>query len=934
MIQRLARSLVLVAAALSLPLAATAQEGATGRLIGRVLEASTGRALSGAQVYVNDGVVGTLTDLNGRFVLNNVPAGTVEVTAQILGYATKSVTGVDVAPDGVETLDITVEETAVEVEGIVVEASRERGSQAFLLDERRTAAAVVEGVGSVEIGRRPDSDAAEVAQRLTGVTVSEGKYVFVRGLGERYSQTTLNGSSLPSPEPEREVVPLDLFPSGFLESLQTQKTYTPDLPADFSGGSVQIQTKDFPNRLTVRMGLGTSFNTNSHFKDEFLAYPGGGRDWLGFDDGSRDLPGIVQEIMGPVDSGQRLPADPEQRVAIGRAFQQLSTPFGYNTGTTPLNRSFNASVGGRNDFRRDGELGYFVAGTYSDSYFHQPGDRERKWRVSAFDPSLPEEGRFPNVSYLFTRGVRTVSWGTIGNFTIKPSPDQKISLRTTVNVSTEDEARRYEGLNTEDIGGTVRSDRARFISRLMLWGQLSGEHRLFADTRLEWRATAARATRDEPMLRESVYLKDGDEPFFLLPIGESGRYFWSDLTDDDLSGAVDYIIPFGLPDGEGSLKLGGQYRQRSRDFGARRLNWDFIGGAIEDIDAALADAEIVDIVRRRDQFSMEEVVEPGDLYGAEDTRAAGYALVDLPLGERLRAIGGLRVEQYDLNLTSRDSTLQELDQVDLAPSLNVTYTAADNVKIRGAVSRTVDRPEFRELAPFQFTEATSLRQLFGNPELIPADITSADLRVDWFPAPGEIISLGGFWKSMDNPIEQVFIAAASQAFSFQNAREAEVLGLEVDVQLGLDRISPALRQFGVQANYSWIDSEVEVRQGEGIFQPTNLVRPLEGQAPYVFNAGINWANDAGVEAGVFVNRFGDRLSAAGGNQIPDIYEQSRTALDATLGFPLVGGASAKIRATNLLDAEYRFEQEANGITQVQRLYQLGRTFSVSLSWEF
>jgi len=514
----------------------------------------------------------------------------------------------------VNALNITVEESAVEVEGIVVEAARERGSQAFLLDERRTSNAVVEGIGSTEIGRRADSDAAEVAQRLTGVTVSEGKYVFVRGLGERYSQTSLNGSSLPSPEPEREVVPLDLFPSGFLESLQTQKTYTPDLPADFSGGSVKIETKDFPNQFVVRLGASTSFNTNSQFEDGFLAYPGGGRDWLGFDDGTRDQPRTVADIMGPVSSGQRLPSDPQQLIEIGRSLQSLEQGFQPVTKTTPFNRSFNGSLGGRSDAFDDGELGYFLAGTYGDSYTYQPADIERKWRVSAFSPDVPEDNRRPNVDYTFTRGTRNVSWGTIGNLTVKPNPDQKVSLRTTVNLSTEDEARSYQGENREDIGGIVRSDRLRFVSRLMLWSQLSGEHALFGDAaRLEWRATAARANRDEPMLRESIYLKDGDDPFFLLPIGESGRYFWSELTDDDLSGALDLTLPFEFAGEDASLKVGGEYRNRTRDFAARRLNWDFIGGSIESIDEALRDAAIVTSVRNTGEFGIQEVVERGEL---------------------------------------------------------------------------------------------------------------------------------------------------------------------------------------------------------------------------------------------------------------------------------------------------------------------------------
>ena len=219
---------LLLSLLLTLPASAVGQ--GTGRITGRVLDVSNGQPLASAQVFVDGGAIGTITDLNGRYVLSDVPVGTVSVIAQLIGYATKTVTDVAVDGSNVVTLDITLSEAAVELEGITISADRERGGQAFLLDQRRTATAMVESVGSVDIGRRPDSDAADVAKRLTGVTVADGKYVFVRGLGERYSQTSLNGSSLPSPEPEREVVPLDLFPSGFLESLQTQKTYTPDLP--------------------------------------------------------------------------------------------------------------------------------------------------------------------------------------------------------------------------------------------------------------------------------------------------------------------------------------------------------------------------------------------------------------------------------------------------------------------------------------------------------------------------------------------------------------------------------------------------------------------------------------------------------------------------------------------------------------------------------
>jgi hypothetical protein len=917
----------------SSPVAGSDRQEATGRILGRILQASSAKPVTNAHVAI-DGGRSTLSDLNGRFILQSVPAGTVDLTVQALGYATKTVTGVEVPESDVVSLDITLEEQAIEVEGIRVSAERERGSNAFLLEERRTADAMIDAVGSMEISWRPDSDAADVAQRMTGVTVSDGKYVYVRGLGERYSQTTLNGSSLPSPEPEREVVPLDLFPSGFLESLQTQKSYTPDLAADFSGGSVQIRTRDFPSRFVGKLSVSTSANTESQFKDGFLRYGRGGMDWLGMDDGFRDQPEVIRDIMGDVRSGQRLPSDPDQLIAIGESLRQMDQAFAPHPGSTPLNRSFDLSIGGRAGISDGSELGYFFAGTYSDSYKIRTSETERKWRAEAFREGTAELST-PNVDYDFTRGTRSVSWGTIGNLAYKPSPNHQISLKTTVNLNTDDEARIYVGENSEDIGGDIRSERARFVERLMAWGQLSGEHLTVLDSRVDWRLTGARATRDEPLLRETIYKRDTQSgEFRLLDFTESARYFHSDLVDDDLSAELDWAVPFPFFGRVAEVKIGGAYRTRERGFGARRLNWRFLGNTIQDLDAALASGEIVaGSPSTANEFAIDEVVEPGDVYDATDDRAAGYAMLDIPVTDRLQAVVGARVESYSLGLISRDSTLKDLEQTDVAPAVNLVYSLADDIKLRGAVSRTLDRPEFRELAPFQFTEATSLRQLKGNPNLTPAEITSADLRLDWFFGLGEMISFGGFYKEMTAPIEQVFIAAASSAYSFQNAESATVWGLEADLQLGLGRFASLLQDLSLQANYSRIESEVTVR-AEGIFQPTNLKRPLEGQAPYVINAGLAYAGGSGVEAGLFFNRFGQRLTAAGGSGLPDIYEQPRNALDASFGFPIRSGLRGKIKGTNLLDAEYRFDQSANGYTRMQRSYTIGRTFSAGLSWEF
>ncbi len=909
-----------------------------GRIVGRVIDAATAQPLSGVQVYLDGTQRGTLTDINGRYLILRVPAGSHDLVAEMIGFTRKRVTGLQVEEGATISMDVSMEAQAIEMEAITISAEREQGSTAFLMDQRASSVSMMDAVGAMEISRSPASDAAEVAKRMTGVTVADGKYVFVRGLGGRYSQTALNGSPLPSPEPEKEVVPLDLFPAGFIESLTTQKTYTPDRPMDFSGGSVQIKTKNFPDRFTVKLGMGTSLNSNSQFQDDFIRYDGGGSDWLGMDDGTRDLPSAARNLLGDVKEGGRLPGDEVGRIVVGEALREVDLRFRPDFRDTPLNRSFNASVGGRSDLFDEGELGYFIAGTYSDTYLRIDDETERKWRTSAFRQETADLAT-PNVDYSFDRSTRSVTWGTVTNFTIKPNPNQQVSIRATLNLNTDDEGRTYAGENGEDIGGMLKTERSRFVQRLMTWGQLSGEHLLFFGSRLDWRATMARADRSEPFLRETIYVLDeGDETFRLLDFTESGRYFWSELTDDDMSAEVDWRFPFELGSREWSVKFGGAYRNRTRDFGARRLNWLFAGNTIEDLDAALESGQVVGSSPSVGEFAIDEVVEPGDIYAADDERMAGYAMMEVPVTRKFQAIIGTRVETYDLTMDSRtrfgaDSTVAAVSQTDWAPAVNLVYSLQNDFKIRGAVSQTLDRPEFRELAPFQFTEATSLRQLRGNPDLIPATIRGADLRFDWFFGPGELLSGGIFYKEMENPIEQVFVAAASSAYSFQNADEAQLYGVEMDLQLALARFSQALSAFSLQGNFAWIESEVTVSRG-GIFQPTNLERPLEGQAPYVLNLGLNYATFSGMEAGLFYNRFGERLSAAGGSGLPDIYEQPRNALDATLTFPMPQGVQVKLKATNLFDAQYRFEQSAGGITRMQRAYTTGRNFSVGLSWEF
>jgi TonB-dependent receptor len=475
----------------------------------------------------------------------------------------------------------------------------------------------------------------------------------------------------------------------------------------------------------------------------------------------------------------------------------------------------------------------------------------------------------------------------------------------------------------------------------MLWGQLSGKHDLESlNSRLDWRFSGAQASRDEPALRETVYTRSfgSTSPFTLnSDTGESGRYFYTDLTDDDFNGGVDWTWNFGGWASPASIKVGGAFRSRSRDFAARRYRWNFTSG-ITSLDSVVANGTIVGTAPANDmELQLTDLVESGDRYNADESTYAGYGMVDLPIGSRLRAVFGARVEPYDLELTTPGTTsdsvvtLSDLNQTDVLPSIGLTYALNDAMNLRLAGSRTVDRPEFRELAPFQFTEASSLRQLRGNPELEIADIYSADLKWEWFPRTGEVLSFGGFYKYLDRPIEQVFFAAASSLYSYQNADSGYLLGVEGSVRKRLD-FSEFWSHFTLGGGFSIIESEVEVIPGSG-FNPTNLTRPLQGQSPYTVNANLMWISTGGsTEIGVYYGIFGKRIEAAGGSGVPDIELEPRNALDLTFRQRFGSRMSLKLKAENLLNEPYEWTQSQNGITRTQRYYEVGQTISLSLSY--
>ena len=498
-------------------------QGSGDRISGRVT-GEDARPLVGARVSIPSLDLGALTDADGRFVLAGVPAGVHTVVIEYLGYETKTVAGVAVEGELV-SLHVMLEPRAITVEGITVTAAREAGSDVALLTDRMQAAAVVDAIGAAQIARSPDGNAAAALKRLPGVSVVDGKYVYVRGLGDRYGATTLNGAPLPSPEPDRKVVPLDLVPSSLLESVVSAKTYSPDQPGDHAGGLVQIRTKDFAGSRTFGVSASLGFDTEATFADG-LGYAGGGLDYFGIEDGTRALPAALPRDV---------PLQNLSRAELERIGEAFAGTWGPRPRRLPLNHGFGLTYG---DVFEIGERRLGLIGTisHSNAFSNRDGQIERALSASG--------GAEPVIDFLGTASTHSVALGGLLHLGLELGEDDRISLNAVLNRLTDDEARTFEGLNL-DSNANQRNLRIRYLSQSLASAQLSGEHRVgrLGGVGLRWRAAYSLAERYEPNTREMLYREVADGRFLWENFIQSASVFHQDMDEAAAAGGLDVEFP-------------------------------------------------------------------------------------------------------------------------------------------------------------------------------------------------------------------------------------------------------------------------------------------------------------------------------------------------------------------------------------------------------
>jgi TonB-dependent receptor len=919
-------------ALVGLPAALVAQDD--GRVVGRVLDAQNAQPLANAQVHLADGSVGALTALDGRYVIRNVPAGTYSVSAQLIGYATKTVTGVEVGPGRSAVLDIPMESQAVMLDEIVITSEAQRGSATALMTERKLSVVVSDAIGADQISRSPDGNAAAALKRVAGLSVVDGKYAYVRGLGERYSGTTLNGAPLASPEPDRKVIPLDLIPSDLLQSIVTSKSYSPDQPGDYAGGLVQLRTHDFPSDLILNVSASGRWNSAATLRSH-LGYSGGDLDFLGFDDGTRGVPSMIPRDLRVTSTN----FTDAQLQEMGRAFQG---EWGPTPKTLPLDGSFGLSFGDDYDIGDAQRAGFIASGSYSSGHSVRRNLIERVFNAQG--------AISPEADYSGSVADRSVTMGGLLNLTYQPRHGDQIKLATVYNHSSNDVSRLLEGYN-HDKNTNIQNYRIQFLEQSLLNTQLEGSH-LFgflADATLTWRGAYTKATRYEPSTRESLYEESGDGEFYWTNTVQSGSVFHQDMVDEGVNGGGSLKLPFEVGDAPASFSLGGSFERKERTTYTRRFRFiPFAGsGSVVNTDVRrLGPNELFGSGAYIDPngFRIQEATFAPDNYDGVQNLEAGFAMLDLEIVDGLRLAGGARIERSTQTVDPRDifgtgvlTGSADLRSTDVLPALNATIRATDRANIRASASRTLSRPQLRELAPFAFADYAGGYLVLGNPELELTHITNVDLRYEWFANPQAVLAVSGFSKNFERPIEDAVLPGTELKKTWVNAAGGTNYGVELEVRTPLDVLVESLADVTLNANLMLVESSMQTGgtvnvyfEGTGAEQLTieERDRSLQGQSPYVVNLGLTWAPASGPSASILFNRFGKRIDAIGAQALPDVYELARSQLDAVLAWPLPGGWEAKISASRLLGNVVELTQG----DELLRSYDVGRSVSFGLSW--
>jgi TonB-dependent receptor len=934
--------------------------GKSGTIEGRVLDASTGEPLIGAYVEAIGTDYKTKTDIDGNYSLD-LPVGTWEVRVRSDANEPRRISNVVVEEGGTQTLNSELRPLAGAGQTVVVQAEMNRESEAARLQQRKESSATRDLMSRDEISKSGGGSTSAVARRIVGVTVVGGRYLFVRGLGHRYVNTLFDGARVPSPEPELRTVPLDIFPSSALSAINVQKTFSPDVPGDFAGGSIQLESREVPEDLLVGLGAEIGGNTETTFRQMLTNGSFAAEDAFGFGNIPRGLPGILPTdtpaSRGVLDDDFQPVYSPEEIEAFGDA---MYTDTRMRTATAPPNFGVNGTLGwGFNPHGKDSHLGFLWTAQYKNE--HQTS-RFNEHRIRQFSLSDGENlADTPSIDYGGRRTTFTVAWSTVGLVKYDINDNHRLELLGFYSREANDETRQLGGL-ARNVSGPdpVISTRIRYIMRSIAMTRLGGRHTFprAKDLELDWFGSYAQARRDDPAIRENFFTDaDGDGVYVFDRGNDGGKQTFLDLTDHTESGAANLTLPYKQwSQLEGKVKAGAWIEGKQREFDVRRFL--FQGGVTElipDGTGNIINDSTIGGAPDENAFYLQEATRPNDNYRASQDIYAGYAMADIPFVRWFKLSGGARIEQSIIRVRpfdpyadpdaepDEDLAPVRVSNLDVLPSVSFIFSPTDKQNIRLVGTRTLARPEFRELAPFSFTDFVGGTEVIGNPRLAQTKIWNADLRWEWFPSGSEVIAASLFYKFLDEPIERVQLPRIPFLASYRNADAAQNFGFEIEARKNLEFIWKKLDDLSLGTNFTLLYSRVQLRdrcvateempcdQLSESDVSTSRTRPLADQSPYVVNAYLDYNNeDIGTGARILYNVEGPKITNVGGLGLPDIYLQPRHKIDVTFTQRLYKGLDMNLTAENVANAPWEWRQA----DRILESWRDGVAFTIGLSYSF
>ncbi len=941
-----------------------------GKIRGTVFDESNGESLVGVTVFLKGTTIGTMSDLDGQFSID-VAAGTYDVQFSYISYQTIVFEGVKVESGKVTLLeDLILKESSQELAEVVVVAEAIRTTEAALLTVKMKAPAMLDGISAAKMRLTGDGTAVEAAKRITGVTIEDGKYVYVRGLGDRYTKNTLNEIEIPGLDPDRNTLQMDIFPTNLIDNIMVSKNFTADLPADFTGGLVNIETKDFPEMRTINVSAEMGFNPDMHFNANYLTYKGGKYDFLGFDDGTRALPDNARgkDIPTPF-SG----ASEEEVIEFIKSFNPT---LGAINQRSFVDYSLGISAGDQLELKRgrsnsSNKIGYIVSLAYKSSQtFHQ-------------DLTLSEYQRFIDPEKYDLR-YATIQEGRIGEqntligglagiaFKSKLSKIRftAMHLQNGVSVAAQLQADN-DGEAVGQSGYLAGSDNLVYNERALTNLFLGGTHLLQqAGIEIDWRISPTRSSSVDPDIRKTAFTYRTRDTLFNAGAGGNPSRIWRTLNEINNTAKVDITKKLNILKREARIKLGAAHQYKMRDY--EILFYDIQFSAVQVWKNPTAN----DVLNPENLFPNRPngiYYQTGNndpnpnAYSSNVNNISAYSSIELQPLNKLKTILGLRMENYVQRHTGRDQAYaggdtengnnldnqKVLDATDLFPSLNLIYSLTPVQNLRIAYAKTIARPSFKELSYAQILDPLSNRIFNGSlfkvgdwaGNLVETRINNYDLRWEWFLLDGQMLSVSGFYKQFDKPIELVRMPEQQTSTEYQtrNVGSGQVYGLEFEIRKHLGFVSPKLSSLSFSGNLTLVKSIVDMTEGEFNSRKTyektgetiDKTRVMAGQSPYVINAGLTYNGiKSGIETGLFYNVKGPTLTIVGAGLFPDIYVEPFHSLNFSLNkkFGKSGRTVVDFKITNLLNDSFEEVYKSyNTENQVYEFYSLGRTFSIGIS---